>query len=535
MFLTRAFEARFHNKVIKPHMSCCTLMTHVEGGVPHTVDRYDPVLFLKGTLKRNLGYITAVSRPWLRRFRDFVRRVVRQLFTPLRRLLSFEEWLAKSNYSGPRKEELRRTNLQYQNRWKRLDMIMRKFLSGTEVKDKDFLKVMQVNSFDKAEFYDDIKYPRTINSRSDAYKCRVGPAVHSMEEVVYQLKWFIKHIPVSDRPDYISTHLPRNAKFKYSIDFSSFEESFPTSLQMSCERWLYCWLLKDFPSELDWVLAQASDFRSKGCGVSVSGQCCRMSGEMTTSLGNGFTNLMLHLFNMDCQGLDWREYCGIIEGDDSLSATQHKPDTEIWARLGFVTKIQYEPLLNEASFCGNVYVEGQNRSIGDPRYYCATAGWSFKNFGSSERVRRMLTFAKGASFVSQFAGSPIIAELGARLIRESGVTNKDFDRWFSKTTMFDVYERNRLQKRRDTEVPVTSEARALCCRKFNVPVETQLILEHILRHGSGPIDSEAFLVLFPPSWRKNYASTVETSDVERLPVLNRRIVAKYSCNLVSIE
>lgn len=515
-------------------MSCYSLKVHTVGGVPFTVDRYDPVLFLKGTLKRNLGYLPPVSKPLLRRFRDFVRRVVRQLFVPLDKLSTFEEWLAEGNYSGPRKDEMRRTQSRYLTKWKQLDQLVHRFLDGEKVTNKEFRKVMSVDSFDKAEFYEDQKYPRTINSRSDAYKCRVGPAVHSMEKVVYKLKWFIKHVPVRDRPAFISRNLKRGAPYKYSVDFTSFEMSFIHELQVSCERWLYSWLLQKFPDERAWVLAQMSDFVSTGCGVKVEGQCCRMSGEMTTSLGNGFTNLMLHMFQMECQGLNWQDYCGIIEGDDSLSTTTYKPDVSIWARLGFVTKLQYEDFLNEASFCGNVYVEGEDRNIGDPVYYCASAGWSFKDFGSSERVRGMLTFAKGASYVSQFAGSPVIQELGHRLIRESGVSSRAFKSWFATTNYFDLWERTKFTNLDLRREEVTPGARALCQRKFGVQCGMQVLLENYLRETSGPIDSPLFRALFPEKWQRNYATVSYDPFVYRLPVPNRPIFARGACNVVTV-
>jgi hypothetical protein len=79
----------------------------------------------------------------------------------------------------------------------------------------------------------------------------------------------------------------------------------------------------------------------------------RMSGEMWTSLCNGFSNLMnvLYLAERENQEID-----GFVEGDDGIFG-MYEPflTSEMFRELGFNIKMQYGDDLSHTSFCGNVF------------------------------------------------------------------------------------------------------------------------------------------------------------------------------------
>ncbi len=83
-----------------------------------------------------------------------------------------------------------------------------------------------------------------------------------------------------------------------------------------------------------------------------------MSGEMNTSLGNGFSNLMFMLYACEIQGI---ECDGIVEGDDGAFALSLKPgqkfDESIFAEMGLTIKLEKHTDLMSMSFCGILCAE----------------------------------------------------------------------------------------------------------------------------------------------------------------------------------
>lgn len=99
----------------------------------------------------------------------------------------------------------------------------------------------------------------------------------------------------------------------------------------------------------------------------------RMSGEMDTSLANGFTNLMLLEFWASEHHTELK--C-VVEGDDGLSISGGPVPTADWfAKLGFTIKIVITTL-ERASFCGMVFDYDSEQLVVDPIKTIMKLGWT---------------------------------------------------------------------------------------------------------------------------------------------------------------
>jgi len=276
-----------------------------------------------------------------RKFQRFVQRYIASNLEPLPpdTDFDFETWLANTNYSNARKTQLR--------------------VRYDEIKSDPGLletkKFARVKMFIKEEFYEKIKKPRVIYARSDYAKCYFGPVVKCMEHVVYKLPQFVKHIPVRDRARYIHDRFDNKCHQYITTDYTSFERHFTKDVYEIVEFQVYKYLLSNVSFGIEWLK------RYKRC-VSHINRCCskwfncnilatRMSGEMTTSLGNGLANLLI--FEFLNQG---HEHDCVVEGDDLLGYTYNFALTaEDYTRLGFTVKLEMFTELNKAAFCQLVF------------------------------------------------------------------------------------------------------------------------------------------------------------------------------------
>jgi len=150
--------------------------------------------------------------------------------------------------------------------------------------------------------------------------------------------------------------------------------------------------------------------------VSFEVRGCRMSGDMCTSLGNGFTNLMVMLFLARENGSTVR---GFVEGDDGLFTIKGEvPTLQQYAALGFNVKLSMESEINMASFCGQVYGRQSREIVVDPVYECLNIGWTTadQRHGKPLVLRRLLR-AKAISLAYYCPRCPIVQSLTRAILR----------------------------------------------------------------------------------------------------------------------
>jgi len=489
---------------------CVTLGCHFLGFKMPYPDLSDTASHAAGVFKRT-AYKHPPSQPELRlELTRFVKRWLKKNLIPLGvdEDVSFESWLAQTRYSLRRKEELRR--------------VWAAFLAPFTRRQ------VSCKSFSKAESYSAYKHLRGINSRSDEFKCAVGPIFAAIERVLFKMKWFIKKTPVRDRASRVWEALYSPTAKYYATDYSAFESHFDPQLMAEVEFQLYEYMTQELPEGSIWFsLVKEAIGVQNTChykGFSVHGLESRMSGEMCTSLGNSFANLMIFLFVCSKGGIEEEAIAGFVEGDDGLFRFEHHQsvDDSLFTKLGLTIKIQKFDDLYRASFCGLIFDPTTKIIVTDPREVIADFGWSSPFYVNCNGVRlRELLCAKSWSFAYQYPGCPIIqslAQYGLRMTRHI-----DLRRYIEKCDQHGVnaWEREQLigalEGGPNPARPVPHGARLLVEEEFGIPVHEQLRIEAILDAKSDltPIDigDPEFI---PQVWKDNFqeyvceASTIPT-------------------------
>lgn len=366
---------------------------------------------------------------------------------PVETDVSFETWIEDTPYTKARKDDLKKKRIPIEE----------------VLSNKRYWKA---KSFVKDEFYVEFKHARAINSRSDEFKCAVGPWFKCIERVLFKKPEFIKKIPVSERPKYIMDKLYRNGAKYVVTDYTSFEALFTKDLMEKVEFQLYKYMTSEIPGHvefwkcLDEVLAGANECQFKNFNANV--KATRMSGEMCTSLGNGFSNLMFMLFMCEQKGCKAE---GIVEGDDGLFVVEGDVPTPLdFEKLGLRLKMDTVEELNKASFCGNVFDDTDMIMTWDPFKALALFGWGSRDYINSKRsVHLSLLRSKSLSLVHQFPNCPVIdslARYGLRMTKH--IDNRVLFKYAKNT-----YERERINVFYKTNIPERKE----------IPMKTRLLVE----------------------------------------------------------
>lgn len=445
-----------------------------------------------GTLNQEcgLGYrlcrkMPEVDKKELRKFRGFVRFALAVLF-PQRISPDYDFsvplWLSKTHYPL----------------WRQMDLLRVLPDIPLILTWKFFKSYGMCKAFIKLENYTGgtiyewgtYKPPRIISSRTDHVKVAVGPIIKAIEESVYKLRYFVKHVPIPDRPSYLQSNVYSSGCRYMSSDFTSFECGFTPAFMACCEFALYKYMLKDCPVQLQSIKAfqeQCVSVNRVHCkNVSCYMQCRRQSGEMTTSLGNGFTNLMLTAFMLR-DVVDIRHLKCVVEGDDGLFAIPYEwrdlvsPDR--YAKLGFIIKSEWSDQLSEASFCGLIYDEEDRINITNPIDEILSIGWSMgQNVYSNDKRLKDLLVAKTYSLAYEYSGCPIIYKLARWLSRVNGLK---FNFQLLQSSSWSNWEREKmsmmLNDKRSLDQMLAREpsirSRLLMERVFGVSVSDQMAFE----------------------------------------------------------
>lgn len=456
------------------------------GATPPRPDPSHPPSVVGAVVKR-FGYQTpTVSRENRRKFKRFVQLwLKRNIQSPLTDadIPTFDEWLAQTPYPASRKLEL--TTI-----WNKLQRI-------PSVK-----RFSRVKSFVKDETYEDWKYPRLINSRVDEAKCYFGPVVQAVSDVLFSRPEFIKKIPVPDRPLYIRQLFDSsgvNSDYVYT-DYTAYEAHFVPEVMKITQCLLFKHMLRGTSFAGEWydIYERTMTGRNKLAlkHFSMSIQGTRMSGEMDTSLSNGFANLMLFEYAVFCRG---GKTIGVVEGDDGLfrvTPAAAAPTKEDFEKLGFTIKIEHTRELSEASFCGQVYDMTDLIVVTNPIEVISRLGWTNKKYTRcSEQTAMELLRAKGYSLVYQYYGCPMLDALGRRILQlTQGVRIKD-----KVLYNMDQWEREKLAAAMARNLPEPRE----------VPENTRLLVQKL--YGVSLGEQKAF---------EEMCSTLQLGD-HALPCVNQ--------------
>lgn len=495
--------------------------SQVEGWTCPHPDPTDPLTLGGGVLKRAgakaPGSANRATRRKLRRLGRFVRKWCEQNLVPLSpdSDTSVEHWLSLINHPQWRKDELRE--------------VYETHVAINPTQPNDAL----VKTFMKDESYPAFKQARAINARSDAMKVRFGPIFKLIEEVVYSRPEFIKHVPVAERAKYIMDYVYREGAEYVATDYSSFEALFTAHVMENCEFILYDYMTQFLPEHDQFmrdvrnVLAGTNKMLAHVLRAALG--ATRMSGEMCTSLGNGFSNLMFFLFLSEEVG--YTNVRIVVEGDDGLATgTGRPPTTEDFASLGLIIKLEKHLDLSKASFCGLIFDGVDQLVVTDPLEVLAEFGWVAAQYAAAKRTKKLaLLRCKALSLAHQYPGCPIIASLanyGLRVTRSIDIRRTVENRTFSWWEREQLYAALKDEKKiRLVDPPLNT--RLLVAEQYGIPVECQLTVERYLDSLVSPtvlilptLDS-----IVPESWIQYYYQYVrpvgqDARWFETLPYVN---------------
>lgn len=461
----------FHPVFDKRRLVRVSLGCHVWGAANPVPDLTDPETSLEGIKKRFLRAPPVANAKIVRRFKVFVKKWLKANIRPLDvdTDFSFENWIQNTPYPQWRKEQL---IMEYSN-----------------IEDEWDSKHSIVKSFIKDECYPSYKHSRGINSRSDAFKCIVGPIFKQIEKVLFdpdRCPWFIKKIPVDERAEYIFDRLFRPGVTYFTSDYTAFESLFTLDIMTACEFQLYDHMLSRTPEHKAFmmrcmdVLGGTNICKFKW--FTARCEATRMSGEMNTSLGNGFSNLMFMLFM--CEEMGCRDVVGVVEGDDGLFAfTGPAPSKERFAELGLNIKLEIHTELNTASFCGLIFDLEEKMNVTNPIDALLDFGWTTREYaGAGKRMTLELLKAKSLSMAYAYAGCPILSSLakyGLRVtqgVRVGRILNSRKISQWERDQLLEALTR----KHKVLETKVGFRTRVLVEEQFGISVEDQIALEKYL-------------------------------------------------------
>jgi hypothetical protein len=494
--------------VVKVSLGCHT----VGSSLPH-VDPSDMATVALGIRKRFVNKPPDHDKNLLRKLQLFVSHWCNDNLVPLPvdTDLTLDTWLESTAYSRGRINELKK-------KWQDVGGVLQK-------------KHFKVRSFVKDESYPEFKHARLINARHDVFKCYVGPTFKCIEKELFKLPWFIKNIPVRDRPSYIKDYVGKLGSIYSITDYTAFESLFVGELMQNCEFVLYDYMTQNLPNHGEFmrtcneILAGQNECISNMFKVTV--EATRMSGEMCTSLGNSFANLMFMLFILHENGnVNPR---GVVEGDDGIFSFDNSPPTsKQFEKLGLVIKLELVDDISKASFCGLVFDPVDLINIANPFKILCQTGFTTQEYAfSKSKVLRGLLKAKAFSLIYQYPGCPVISSFARYLLRNL----EDDYVYFRKghTDYTDILQKEAftfwLRHKDVLTVETGMNTRILMEQVFGMSIDVQLQLEDFFDNLSciKPIENQLLLSTMPESW-------IEFSDrFTRLAPLDPLSIRNFYC------
>jgi len=446
----------------------------VRGATTPKPDLSDSVSFYDGVRYRFLRQPPCPNERLLNKFAEYVNQQLQIMLTPLPYDvdLSVETWLKNTPYTISRKEQLYKT---YNRMMNECPGVMQ-----TEHSEKR-RKIYAVNCFMKDESYPEYKYPRAINSRSDEFKCLVGPLCKAIEKQVFQLEYFIKKVPVALRPLDLKQNVYQEGSKCIGTDYTSFEALFTQRFMMVCEQQLFDYMTKMIQDDIKMLLRLLTTVNE--CNYrdvfTVLVEAVRMSGEMCTSLANGFSNLMIMKFvayKSKVQSLKGR-----VEGDDGVFTFYGDLKQKLFEAMGLLIKIDNYDNVLSGSFCGIRCDSETLTNVTDPISTLLDFGWTTREYAhASEKKLNELLRAKSLSFIWQYPGCPIIQEMAMYGLRVTDGSKYNI-------TNYNLWEKEEFIRERDYykgKIPyreVNIKTRYLMEEYYKIPVSVQISVEQKLK------------------------------------------------------
>lgn len=487
---------------------------HVSNGVLPRPDPNDIESVLLGAIKRFGFQPPEVTEEDQKLYREFCNETFRKEFVPFERgtFMSFEDWLIQYDASQGRKGELTAAYLQFCEKYGR----------------RPHSDVLRIGSFIKDEPYVQEKPLRWINARDDLAKTFFGPPFQMIGDELANSPWLIKKIPVADRAKFLMELFSGNGVGVDGTDYVSFEAHF-VEWKMRVELDFYEYMLQnwdDFKLFTEFYGYLSGESGRNVCYMRGFGYlmlvATRMSGEMNTSLGNTFHNMMMIRFLAHIKGASVR---GVVEGDDGNAAyypEEAAPTEEDFARFGWKIKLTKYNNVGDASFCGNVFEPSSGVVVTDPIEVLLKLGWvGRRHIGAGHKYLMGILRCKVLSAAHQYGRNPIIWAAVTRLLElTEGVK-------IPKSYVDSMDQHHRLSVRRYIEtLPIIARPcdadRFLVERLYGISYSEQIHLEKkLLEMDLGPFELPLYLI--PEAWQMACRYLVSSTDCFRMPDFDKRV------------
>lgn len=434
--------------------------------VPFCTDPSSSTNLSTGWRKRLVPVLPKGNPMLYRELELFVKNYLSTHFTPIPNIKYsehvFNEWLEHTHYDGPRIFSLKQTF----SRFSKMNFRFPK-------------TAFNGSTFIKREFYEAPKDVRFINSRSDLFKIYIGPYIKYVEDQVYKDPHFVKGLPIDQLPQ----KLVKLKQWDYILetDYSSFESSFCYEYVQVVEMQMFKYFFSNNPDILNIILQsyetspnhqRTQKLNNPNYSLELTG--CRLSGEMWTSLGNGFSNLMNMLFL--CKNKDI-ECDGFVEGDDGLFGLSAPLLTnEDFASLGFVIKMEYENQVQNTTFCGNTFSDESMKLLINPENI-GRMFWTCAPQYLNARGNRLkdLFRSKAASMYVTGRYTPIAGLLAYNMLQRFGKGNTFSVKGYWRHEIAEYFKKLECVK------PVINyHDRVLYSQKFMIPISDQLLIEKFI-------------------------------------------------------
>lgn len=442
---------------------------------------------------------------------DYCRRYIKPLSADVD--VSFEAWLAKTPYPKWRKNQLQ------------------KVYNAMCEKPLDMKEVSKINSFMKKETYSEYKYPRGINSRCDEFKCLFGPWIRCIEEEIYKLPEFIKHIPVKNRAQYVTDFVEAPGHCYVATDYSQYESHFTKQIMEAIEFVVYRHMTQNIEtSQFEKCLKVLTGINK--CNYRtfvVQLLATRMSGEMNTSLGNGVSNFFVTKFVMWKRGYTMEEIRTVVEGDDGLTRARRDnlPTADDFAKLGFTIKIEVFDQISDASFCGLIFDPDDKQVVTDPKDVLINFYWldALKYGKASSKKILGLMRCKALSALYQYPGCPVVKAMAKHMLKmtEHVKVRFAFVNMYERELDLEVREALLNSDFSTTDevdrlmaLPIGMGTRLLVERKYGLNVSLQKRLEDYFENlmEIKPLHCPELVDLVHPDQRDYWNRYVRTVDVD---------------------
>lgn len=275
-----------------------------------------------------------------------------------------------------------------------------------------------------------------------------------------------------------------------ATDYTAYESHFTNQIMKAVDRLLFEHMTQKLPDRKYYLeLYDENITKTNLCffkHFNLKIEATRMSGEMNTSLSNGFANLMLTKFVLHKKNVS--NVPTLVEGDDGLTSLPKSVEVRPgdFSILGFTIKILIFEKLNEASFCGLIFDERSGDVITDPIKLLSSFFYTNGKYAKATLKKKLgLLKAKAMSAYVQYKNCPIVGPLAyhyCKVLTSTKTQHKTDAEYKYKFSQIKD-EITKINWRELQPPEITVDSRLLMEKIFKIPTDIQSVWEEkILSH-----------------------------------------------------